>query len=291
LVGGSPAGGTYSGTGVSGGMFNPTTAGAGNHTISYSYTDGLNCTSSTSSTITVHPDPTVTLNNFSDVCLASAQVVLTGGNPSGGSYAGAGVSNGIFDPSIAGVGTQNITYSYTDAFNCSSSSSATIHVNPSPTVSLSNDTIICVYNTLLIDAGAGFNSYDWSTGATSQTILADTNGTGSGVKTYSVIVTNSSNCPATDSIDVTFDICSQVPQTSFITSTIVYPNPFRDAITLITDKKDGVVTMYDPLGKIILSTALNNESMFIIHPKAPAGIYFLKVEKEGTVETFKVVKY
>ncbi|WP_165836336.1 T9SS type A sorting domain-containing protein [Taibaiella soli] len=52
LTGGSPAGGTYSGTGVSNGQFNPGIAGAGTFTIQYTYTFG-NCTDSASKTITV----------------------------------------------------------------------------------------------------------------------------------------------------------------------------------------------------------------------------------------------
>lgn len=50
---GSPAGGTFAGTGVSGGMFNPSAAGPGTHVITYSYTDGNGCTGSTSLSIQV----------------------------------------------------------------------------------------------------------------------------------------------------------------------------------------------------------------------------------------------
>ena len=39
LSGGLPVGGTYSGTGVSNGVFTPATAGLGNHFITYSFTD------------------------------------------------------------------------------------------------------------------------------------------------------------------------------------------------------------------------------------------------------------
>ena len=53
LTQGSPAGGSYSGPGVSGGQFNPTTAGNGTHSIVYSYTDGNNCTNTQSSSIVV----------------------------------------------------------------------------------------------------------------------------------------------------------------------------------------------------------------------------------------------
>lgn len=55
LSGGSPAGGTYSGPGVSGGNFNPATAGVGTHTITYTYanTTGALCSASATKTITV----------------------------------------------------------------------------------------------------------------------------------------------------------------------------------------------------------------------------------------------
>ena len=53
LTQGSPAGGTYSGTGVSGGQFNPATAGNGSHTLTYSYTDGNNCTNTQNRNVTV----------------------------------------------------------------------------------------------------------------------------------------------------------------------------------------------------------------------------------------------
>ncbi|MFN7013161.1 MAG: T9SS type A sorting domain-containing protein, partial [Bacteroidia bacterium] len=54
LSGGSPAGGTYSGTGVSSGQFNPSVAGVGTHTITYTYTNSNGCTGSATQTITVN---------------------------------------------------------------------------------------------------------------------------------------------------------------------------------------------------------------------------------------------
>jgi uncharacterized protein (TIGR02145 family) len=44
LKGGIPLGGTYSGTGVNAGYFNPALAGTGTHTITYSYTNAALCT-------------------------------------------------------------------------------------------------------------------------------------------------------------------------------------------------------------------------------------------------------
>ena len=54
LTGGTPSGGTYSGTGVSAGNFDPASAGVGLHTITYDYTDGNGCSGSAQNTIQVN---------------------------------------------------------------------------------------------------------------------------------------------------------------------------------------------------------------------------------------------
>lgn len=53
LTAGTPANGTYSGLGVTGNSFNPSTAGAGTHNIIYTFTNGNGCTGSDTSQITV----------------------------------------------------------------------------------------------------------------------------------------------------------------------------------------------------------------------------------------------
>lgn len=65
LTGGLPAGGTYSGPGVSGGMFNPGVAGPGTHTITYTYTDQNNCSGTATQTI------------FVDICLGVSNTDAT----------------------------------------------------------------------------------------------------------------------------------------------------------------------------------------------------------------------
>ncbi len=47
LTFGQPTGGAYTGTGVSGGLFNTTNAGIGSHNVMYTYTDGNGCSNST----------------------------------------------------------------------------------------------------------------------------------------------------------------------------------------------------------------------------------------------------
>ena len=126
---GSPSGGTFTGPGVNSGIFTPANAGAGTHTITYMYTDANGCSDTTTTSAVVNALPTVTLGTFSAVCLDDANVTLSSGSPAGGTYSGPGVTGNSLDPTIAGVGTHTIVYSYTDSSGCSSSDSSTIVVN------------------------------------------------------------------------------------------------------------------------------------------------------------------
>lgn len=69
LTGGLPAGGTYSGTGVSSGIFSPATAGVGAQNITYAYTDGNGCSSAASQTINVQDCAGIDENSTIDVTL------------------------------------------------------------------------------------------------------------------------------------------------------------------------------------------------------------------------------
>ncbi len=53
LTGGAPLGGIYSGNAVTAGVFNPSSAGVGTHTITYIYTDANNCSNSASDNVQV----------------------------------------------------------------------------------------------------------------------------------------------------------------------------------------------------------------------------------------------
>ncbi len=62
--------------------------------------------------------PIVNLQPFPNVDESAPGFVLTGGTPPGGTYTGTGVSNGMFYPGVAGLGTHTITYSYTNSYGC-----------------------------------------------------------------------------------------------------------------------------------------------------------------------------
>ncbi|MEE4178584.1 MAG: T9SS type A sorting domain-containing protein [Bacteroides sp.] len=143
LSGGMPEGGVYSGTGVVDGMFDPAVAGIGTFEITYTYTDENGCSNFATASITVYEQPEVSLASFEAVCEDVPAFVLTGGMPEGGVYSGTGVADGMFDPAVAGNGTFEITYTYTDANGCSNFATANITVNELPVVTLAPFEDVC----------------------------------------------------------------------------------------------------------------------------------------------------
>jgi len=92
-------------------------------------TDVNGCMDTASVTVVVNPLPAVTLSPFmAPVCVQAPTFALTGGSPAGGIYSGTGVTGGMFDPTVGGVGVFPITYTVTDTNSCTSAASNNITV-------------------------------------------------------------------------------------------------------------------------------------------------------------------
>jgi hypothetical protein len=153
---GTPAGGTFSGTGVSSNSFNPA---VGTSTISYVYTDGNGCTNNANTIINVNAIPLADAGSYPAACQDAPNVNLVG-SPTGGVFTGTGVLAGTFDPS---VGTQTVTYTYTDGNGCVNIATALMLVNPLPNINGGTDVTVCEGETVTLNGLNGV-SYSWNTG-------------------------------------------------------------------------------------------------------------------------------
>lgn len=137
LLSGIPANGVFNGDGIDGNSFNPSMAGVGSHSITYTYTDPYGCKNTKVAKVKVNTIPSVSIMELSpSYCINSAAAILVG-TPAGGSFSGEGITDNIFNPTIAGVGSHQITYSYTDQNGCSGSQTQSVKVNPAPNVNFS----------------------------------------------------------------------------------------------------------------------------------------------------------
>lgn len=138
---GLPGGGTWSGSGVtSAGLFNPISEG----TVELVYSIGSGtCQSFDTLELIVHPLPLVDAGTNQETCVDGNTIALSG-IPAGGTWSGSGVVASGFSPSLAGVGTHVLTYTYTNpTTQCLNSDTKSILVNPLPQPNAGNDTTLC----------------------------------------------------------------------------------------------------------------------------------------------------
>lgn len=288
LTGGLPSGGVYAGAGVSSGTFDPSVAGVGADVISYLYTDANGCENKVVDTIQVLQKPIVSLSLSANICENAGSLMLNGGMPAGGVYSGSGVNAGIFDPALAGTGVTTVLYSYTDLNGCSDSIGSAITVNSAPVISLGNDTTICADHSITLDAGNGYSAYNWSTGSIQSAISIDSSGTGLGTSSVIVEVANSFGCLASDTIMVTFSICTGIENSNSNSELAIYPNPFTESLHLSLDTKADVL-IYDATGKLI-SELFDLKGEINFGSELSPGLYSVIVYQKDLRTIFRVIK-
>jgi hypothetical protein len=207
-------------------------------------------------------------------------------------------SNNATTPSITVTPAVTTTYTVTvtDAVtNCQSVDTVVVTVNPAPVVNLGPDYNICDTAMTTLDAGAGFASYMWSTGATTQTINVSgaTIGTNNTVA-YTVTVTNSFGCDAVSTVNITAIDCTGIDEVDGNNALTFWPNPndgqFFVKIEGLTGK--ATLSISSVTGQTIHSEVLNLNDELVkemnLRNLAP-GIYFVRLQSDTRVTTKQVI--
>ena len=160
---------------------------------SVTVTNANGCTAIATANVMVDSLPPSAISGNTTICLGESTTLTATG---GGTYLWSnGATSNSITVSPAGTTTYGVTV--TIGNSCTASTSATVTVNPLPTVSITGDSIICEGDIATLTAMDG-DAYLWSNGDTTATItvspVASTN--------YSVTVTNSFGCTATESSQV-----------------------------------------------------------------------------------------
>ncbi len=186
---GLPAGGTYSGTGVSGGIFDPL---SGTQIITYDYTDPYGCSHSASGPITVLDPPVLDLGPDLDVC-EGEQITLSGPNATVNTW-----DNGVLDATPFSPTATNIyTLTAVGGNGCTNSDSITVTVNPLPVLDLGPDITLCEGEQLTL-SGPNATVNTWDNG-----VLDATPFTPTATNVYTLTAVNTYGCTNSASITVT----------------------------------------------------------------------------------------
>ncbi len=163
---------------------------------------------------------------------------------------------------------------------------AQVTVNELPQVNLGSDTLLQQGQEITLDASAAGLTYQWSSGATTATIVVNSTGI------YGVTVTNMAGCTASDSVAVTITVSTNDLKEQINLS--ISPNPTSGLIRISC--AGGVATsaqVIDNWGRTVAednSFLKDGTSQILDIGHLPAGTYFLRVTAEGFVKSLPIVK-
>ena len=288
-------GGTWSGNGIIDsnlGTFDPSAAGAGTHTITYTISGS--CGASDTETITVIANQEVQLN-VSDTALCmdvfgANLSAVSGGNWSGTSVTDFGNGNGFFDAVSQSAGTYYAIY--TISGQCGDADSIAITLNPLPNASFT-------YNI----NGPGIDFTNTTTGTNTYTWVFTENGNDvfSNAINPSYIYLNPANV-----VDVCLEaintngcsdvVCEQIQPSSIdetFLNVLIFPNPAQgENITIqgLETQETTFISLSNAIGQVVYSKRYNSvsERLFIPIQELPSGTYFLNIRSGDQVVTKKI---
>ncbi len=213
----------------------------GSYTLTYTVTDSFGSSASTSRTVVVDALPTITLNGSTPITVAEGSVYNDAG------ATGNDLEDGPLAPVVAGSvdtntpGSYTLTYTVTDTFGSSASTSRTVVVDALPTVTLLGSTPITVAEgSVYNDDGATGNDAEDGVLAPAVTGSVDTNVPGSYTLTYTV--TDSFGSSASTSREVTVDALPVVTLVGLPSIVIPQGSPYAEQGAIGTDQEDGGLT-------------------------------------------------
>lgn len=222
-----------------------------------------NCTATASQNITVNSNPSVSFS-LPTIVSTTAPAFNMNGNPSGGTYTGAGVSGSSFNPSTAGLGLKQVYYTYSNVNGCSgSASSTTLVYDTTGNVCTSYDTTIInetVYDTVTITVNDTVTTYL----SVTDTLKIDVNLTGINPPNNSNLVT-------------------------------VYPNPTKDHLLINCGNYISMngysMKITNSLGQIVFIQPVTQQQFYIdLSTWGGAGTYILYViDTNQTVKSQKQI--
>ena len=239
---GIPNGGIFSGNGITDSLFNPNSL-SGAQTITYIFTDIYGCSNSSVQSTNVKLAYSVSFTGLDNYyCVENDADTLTP-NRSGGTFSGNGMIDSIFNPAMAGIGTHTILYEWTNTNGCISYYSEDVTVQ-NPSISLGNDTSLCIGDTISLNAQGDTGNYVWNTGETTQSILVNPN-----IATeYSVVLHSTGGCLRYDTIEV---LVNSLPNVSI--------NPLEDHYCLYAENDTLSGT---PTGGVFSGNGIITDSIF-----------------------------
>jgi len=170
----------------------------------------------------------------------------------------------------------------TDADNSNDTDKVILTVVPITQPNLGGNDSLCGNQSITLDAGSGFDTYLWSTGAVMQTLYVDTTGIGLGTYNYWVEVTLG-GCSGSDTVSVIFSACSGIVEYGSQASVTIYPNPTNGMTNIVVEGLNTAADLgiFNVQGQQVYTNRINgNSTSHIDLGYLPKGVYIVRLFNE-----------
>lgn len=203
-------------------------------------------------------------------------------------------STGATTELITDLAAGTYTVTATNVTGCSNTLDVVIaDGSPSPVIDLGIDSVLCADESYTLDAGAGYASYNWATGDIANTVTLDTALLGLGSFSVWVVVTDANGCEGTDTVVVTFEICSEI-NTPADWNVNLYPNPNNGTFELNLEGIAGLTTVSitNLSGQVIEMKQIDANSVSSLDMDLRSygqGVYFVNITNGQGSHVLKMI--
>lgn len=185
--------------------------------------------------------------------------------------------------------TTTYTYDAADAAQCHHLGFVTVSVNPTPTVTINSNTLICNGESVTLTA-MGASSYSWTSpsGTTGAVIVLTPSSTAS----YSVVGTDVNGCTAIGVSEVSVNLCTGITAIrSELVGISIYPNPANTVLNIeLNNNLSKTVTLTDLSGRTVRVVNSNDDRVELNIVDLANGVYYATISSGSEQRTIKVIK-
>ena len=244
-------------------------------TTTYTFTPTGGCNATTTMDVVVNAPTIPTFTQIGPYCVGETPGALPASSNNG--------ITGTWNSVISTASNGSTTYTFTPDGGCNATTTMDVVVNNPTTPAFTQLGPYCVGDT---PDALPTTSNNGITGSWNAAIATN----GQGTTTYT-FTPQGGGCDTLATMDVTINICTGINTSADVSKFNMYPNPANNRLNLEGLENVKVISLLDVTGKVVFNKANISENTLTIDlSNVGKGMYFIQLETEENISSYKIIK-